>query len=408
MDILIKNARVMELDEIADVGVAEGKIVGIETEMKGDARQVVDAKGCLVSPAFVDPHVHLDKCLCMDRLEGGREVATLADMIVAQRTLKQGFTREDVAARAREAALMAVRNGTTATRTYVEADPIVEYRAVQGVLDAKRSLENVLDMQTIAFPQEGWLDSGDGREYESRPYIREAMGMGMEVVGGNVNRAVWSSDPQGQVDDLFELALEFDADIAIHLDNAYSAVAFTLPYVAQKTIEHGYQGRVSAAHIVSLALVPDRVAHQTIDLVREAELNVCVLPNVIRLTRVLELFEAGVNVMIATDNLRDAFTHIGHGNADMLKAMLLLAQVTNRGFDDQLEMIFRAGTYNAAKGMHVDEGYGLKVGNRADLVVIEAETVSDAIRRIPRRRAVIKAGRIIARDGELVAPLTDA
>jgi cytosine deaminase len=407
MDILIKNGRVMELDEIADVGIGEGKIVTIESEIKDDAREIIDAEGCLISPAFVDAHVHLDKCLCMDRLKSGREVATLADMIVAQRSLKEGFTREDVAARAREAALMAVHNGTTVTRTYVEADPLVEYRAVEGVLDAKRSLENVLDMQTIAFPQEGWLDSGDGREYESKPYIRQAMGMGVDVVGGNVNRVVWASDPQGQVDDLFELALEFDADIAIHLDNAYSAVAFTLPYVAKKTIEHGYQGRVSAAHIVSLALVPDRVAHQAIDLVREAELNVCVLPNVIRLTRVLELFEAGVNVMVATDNLRDAFTHIGHGDADMLKAMLLLAQITNVGFDEQLEMIYRAGTYNAAKGLRINADYGLKVGNRADVVVIEAETISDAIRCIPGRRAVIKDGRIVARDGRLVAPIEE-
>jgi cytosine deaminase len=408
MDILIKNGRVMELDEIADVGISKGKIVNIETEIRQDAREVIDAKGCLVSPAFVDPHVHLDKCLCMDRLESGRDVATLADMIVSQRSLKEKFSREDVAARARQAACMAVRNGTTITRTYVEADPIVEYRAVEGVLDAKHSLQGIIDIQTIAFPQEGWLESHDGREYESKPYIREAMRLGMDVVGGNVNRVVWPSNPQEQVDDLFKLALEFGADIAIHLDNAYNAAAFTLPYVAQKTIEHNYQGRVSVAHIVSLALVPNRVAQQTIDLVREAELNVCVLPNVIRLTRVQELFEAGVNVMIATDNLCDAFTHIGHGDADMLKAMLLLAQITNMGFDDQLRMIFRAGTYNAAKGLHVDEGYGLEVGNRADVVVIEAENISDAIRRIPRRRAVIKEGCIVVRNGDLLTAVQNA
>lgn len=404
MDILIKNGRVFELDEIADVGIDDGKVALIEPGSKEDARDVIDANGCLVSPAFVDPHVHLDKCLCMDRLKSGREVATLADMIIAQRTLKESFSRADVAERAGRAARMAAQNGTTVTRTYVEADPIVEYRAVEGIQDAKRSLSRIMDLQTIAFPQEGWLTSEDGRELESRPYIRAAMQKGIDVVGGNVNRVVWASDPQKQVDDLFDLALEFDADIAIHLDNAYNAAAFTLPYVAQKTIEHGYQGRVSAAHIVSLALVPDRVAYETIDLMNEAELNVCVLPNVIRITRALELFEAGVNVMVGTDNLRDAFTHIGHGDADMLKAMLLFSQITNIGFDDQLEMVYRAGTYNAAKGLGVVDGYGVQVGNRADLVVIEAESVSEAIRRVARRRVVIKGGRIVARDGDLVAP----
>jgi cytosine deaminase len=325
-------------------------------------------------------------------------------MIIAQRTLKESFTRKDVAERAQRAATMAAQNGTTVTRTYVEADPIVEYRVVDGILDAKHHLSRIMDLQTIAFPQEGWLASQDGSELESRPYIRESMKKGIDVVGGNVNRVVWASDPQKQVDDLFDLALEFDADIAIHLDNEYNAVAFTLPYVAQKTIEHGYQGRVSAAHIVSLALVPDRVAHETIDLVKEAQLNVCILPNVIRITRALELFEAGVNVMIGTDNLRDAFTHIGHGDADMLKAMLLFAQITNIGFDDQLEMVYRAGTYNAAKGLRIAESYGIQVGKRADIVVIEAENISEAIRRIPRRRASMKEGRIVALNGELVLP----
>lgn len=402
MDIVIKNGKIVGLNEVLDIGIQDGRIVEVAQTISEKGKTTIDAKGQIVSPGFVDPHVHLDKCLSIDTTKGDRKAANIAEMVLVQRELKKGFTKEDVEDRATRAAMMSVSNGTTTLRTFTEADPIVEYRAVDGVVATQEKCKPYIDIFTIAFPQEGWLQNEDGRELESRPYITEAMNRGIQVVGGNVNRVVWDSDPEKQVDELFELAIEHDADIDLHLDNAYNAVAFTLPYVAKKTIEHGYQGRVTGAHVVSLALVPDRVAHQTIELVKEAQVNICILPNVIRMTRALELFEAGVNVMIGTDNLRDAFTRIGFGNADMLKAMLLFAQVFNLGFDDQLEMVFNAGTTNAAKGLRIDAEYGIEEGKNADIVVLDAPTVGDAIRTIPCRRTVIKNGVVIAKDGQLV------
>ena len=401
MDILIKQAKLYDTEEIVDLAISAGEIVEINPDLRTTARRTIDAKNCLLAPGFVDPHVHLDKCLTMEKVADRGALATIADMIIAQRDSKREFTVEDVQSRATRAIRMAVANGTTTIRSYVEADPLVEYRAVEGVLAAKEEKAGLVDLQTIAFPQEGWIKNADGREMGGREYVLGAMERGIDLVGGNVNRAVWDSDPLQQVDDLFEIAMKHNADIGIHLDNSYNAVAFTLPYVAQKAIEHKYQGRVSAAHIVSLALVPARVAYQAIDLVVEAGLNICILPNVIRVTRVHELFEAGANVMIGTDNLQDAFIHIGHGDADMLKAMLLLAQILNYGFDQELELLFRAGTVNAAKGMRM-ERYGIEVGNPADLVILEAGTVQDAIRNIPARRAVIKNGKIVAELGVII------
>lgn len=400
MDILIKNVKLFDSGEIVDVALENGVIIDIKSTINSIARNVIEARNCIISPGFVDPHVHLDKCLTMDQLSNRGSLDTTADMILAQRESKTKFSPQDVRSRATRAIQMAVANGTTWIRTYVEADPLVDYQAVDGILEAKEDCIGLVDIKTIAFPQEGWIQSTDGREMGGRDYIIGAMQRGADLVGGNVNRAIWDSDPQKQVDDLFEIAIKFDTDLAIHLDNAYSAAAFTLPYVAKKTIENNYQGRVSVAHIVSLALVPDRVAHQTIDLVAQADINVCILPNVIRLTRVKELFEAGINVMVGTDNLRDAFMHIGHGDADMLKAMLLLAQIINFGFDDELNMIYRAGTVNAAKGLRLTQ-YGIQEGHPADLVIIEAESVPDAIRSISRRRAVIKKGNIVAEYGQV-------
>lgn len=170
--------------------------------------------------------------------------------------------------------------------------------------------------------------------------------------------------------------------------------------MTEKTGEHGYQGRVSVDHIASLSQVPDRLAHRTIDLVKEAKLNVIVLPTRMRLTRVLELLEAGVNVAIGTDNQEDVFSHIGLAG-DMLGAMLLLAQLLNLGHDEELVSIFQMGTYNAAKAMRLQDGYGAAEGNTVDLVVLEAGSVAEAIQYQARKKAVIKKGRMVVTDGRI-------
>ena len=405
MDLIIRNALVYGPGKKKlDIGVRGERIVRISPRIKESGRREIDAEGGLTFPGFVDPHVHMDKCLLINRLGDQRDFAALEKRISGMRQLKGSFTREDVKTRILQACRMAAFHGTLTTRTHVEADPIVKFKCVEGALDAKKTCHEFIDLQTIAFPQEGWRKNRSGSELESRPYIIEAMERGMDVVGGNVNRTIWDTEPEEQVDDLFEIARKRKADIDMHLDNSDNPTAFTIPYVARKTIERGFQGRVTVAHIPSLTAVPDRVARRTIDLLKEAEINVCVLPNRIRLTRVKELMEAGVNVTCGTDNMQDAF--IGVGNGDMLNALLLLAQVTSMGFDDQLEMIFRMGTVNAAKALRIEKDYGIEEGKQADLVVLDASSVPEAIRMQPCRRAVIKRGKLVVELGRW--PRTEA
>ncbi len=403
MDLVIRNGLIEAQDQVLDVGIFEGKIARLATRLSDSAPVEIDAKGCIVAPGFVDAHVHMDKCLTANRSNNGRAFPTLDQMIAAQRSIKKGFTADDVCARALRAAAMSVRHGTTLIRTYVEADPIVEDRCVRGLLQAKAACKGALDIQTIAFPQEGWLASADGYELDSRPHVIQAMRQGTDVVGGNVNLALWQSDPIAQVAELFAIAREHNAHVDMHLDNSDNPVAFTLPYVAKKAIEYGWQGKVSVGHIPSLTAVPDPLAHRTIDLMKEARVNVCVLPTRIRLTRVRELLEAGVNVTFGTDNMQDAFVTMG--DADMLKTMLLFAQVTNMGSDEELRQVFRICTVNGAKALGAEEGYGIAEGNRADLVVLEAPSVPEAIRYQARKRAVVKGGRLVAEGGHLRVPL---
>ncbi|MFW7346325.1 MAG: amidohydrolase family protein [Pigmentiphaga sp.] len=390
----IRNAALPGREGRWRVIVAGGRIAEIAPEGDGGRyADAWDADGRLLSTAFVDPHVHVDKALTSDRVDDAVAASDLDAAIRAVRRLKSGFTEQDVAARAAASLRMGLAHGTTVARTNCEADRHVGLRAVAGVRAAARALAGAVDVQVIAFPQEGWFETAGSAEDGAAPYIEQALEAGVRIVGGNVNRALWPSDPERQVDESFALAARYDCDIDYHLDNWDTPESFTLPYVAHKTLAQGWQGRVAVSHIASLAAVGDAEAADAIDAVRRAEVSVCVLPTRMRLTRVLELMEAGVNVACGTDNMRDPF--VRYGDADPLKAMLLLAQITRQLHNAGLERIWTTMTGNAARMLRLRD-YGMAPGCHADLVLLDAHCVSDAILRQAARLAVFKRGMQVA------------
>lgn len=390
----VNNATLPGHDGRWCISVCADRIISVEEDVPGAgsaklAGPAWNADGRLVSSAFVDPHVHLDKALTSDRVADGADVAGLSEAIRAVRLLKANFTVEDVATRARRSLEMGLAHGTTTVRTHCEADRYVGLRAVEGIGLAARTMTGKVDVQVTAFPQEGWFETPGTLEDGAGSFIREAVEKGVRIVGGNVNRAIWPSDPERQVDETFALAKLHDCDIDYHLDNWDAEAAFTLPYVARKTIEQGWQGRVAVSHIASLVHVSNAVASETIDLMKKADLQVCVLPTRMRLTRTLELMEAGINVSCGTDNMRDAFVRFG--DADPLKAMLLLAQLTKQLHNAGLEKIWQTMTSNAARMLRLED-YGLTPGCHADLIVLDARSAAEAILLQATRLAVVKRG----------------
>lgn len=374
------------------VGIAEGKIVEIVEGDRLNAQHVWHLDGKLLTPGLVDAHTHIDKAFTAESLGDIFAQSGLASAIQAVRHLKSQFTIADIKQRATQALQWSVAAGTTAIRTNVEADAFVELRAVEGLLDVQRSLSDQIDIQLVAFPQEGWFAVPETLESGSSTYVEQALQHGIKVIGGNVNRGLWSSNPEAQVDALFNLALQYNCDLDLHLDNWDSAEAFTLPYVAQKTIEHHYQGRVAVSHIASLTHVSDSQAQDAIQLIKNADISVTVLPTRIKLTRVAELLEAEVNIVCGTDNLRDPF--IRYGDADLLKALLLLAQLTGYMANRDLERLWQTISNNAAKMLRLP--YGINVGNPADLVVFNAYSIPEAILHQATRLAVFKSGKLVA------------
>ncbi len=393
----IRNAAIPGRDGRWCISVAEGCIEQVVADGVAvtavHAARTWDAGGRLVSSSFVDPHIHIDKALTCDRVSDGADVAGLSEAIRAVRRLKTDFTVADVACRAQRSLEMGLAHGTTTVRTNCEVDRFVGQRAHQGIKAAAVALAGKVDVQVTAFPQEGWFETVGSIEDGAGPYIEQALQDGIRIVGGNVNRAIWPSDPEKQVDETFALAKLYNCDIDYHLDNWDGEQAFTLPYVAQKTIDFGWQGRVAVSHIASLAHVSDAAAANAIDLMKKADLQVCVLPTRMRLTRVLELMEAGINVTCGTDNMRDPFVRFG--DADPLKAMLLLAQLTKQLHNAGLEKVWQTMTTNSARMLRLSN-YGLAAGCAADLVVVDAPSVPEAVLQQATRLAVFKAGQQVA------------
>ena len=216
MEWSIGNANLAGREGRWRVEIAGGRIAAVREEpssASGIAAATHDASGRLLSPGFVDPHVHVDKTLTADRVGDAVAAVDLAAAIRAVRQLKAAFTVKDVAARARRALEMGLAHGTTTARTNCEADPFVGMNAVHGVQAAARQLAGRVDLQIIAFPQEGWFATPDRIEGGAAPFIEEALAAGVRIVGGNVNRRVWPSNPEHQVDASFALAARYDCDI---------------------------------------------------------------------------------------------------------------------------------------------------------------------------------------------------
>ncbi len=392
-DLVLTNACLGDRPGRWSVGIRAGVIVEV---VEGDrllGQKSWDLEGRLLAPGFIDAHTHLDKALTAERTGDIVASGGLAAAIQTIRGLKADFTAADVAARAGRSLRWSLESGVTFVRTNVEADSFVQMNAVHGLQAVQQELADQIDLQLIAFPQEGWFETAGTMEAGSAVWVEQALQQGVRVIGGNINRGLWPSSPEAQVDELFRLAQQYDCDVDVHLDNWDGPEAFTLPYVAQKTIEQGWQGRVTVAHIASLAHVSEAEAEATAQLVKTAGMTVAVLPTRIKLTRVALLMEAGVNVICATDNLRDPF--VRYGKADILAALLLLGQITNYLGDRDLTRLWQTITTNPAQMLRFPH-YGVAPGSPADLVVLDAQTIPEAILHQPERLAVFKRGKLVA------------
>jgi cytosine/creatinine deaminase len=401
LDLIIKNANLPDGRTEIDIAIAQGRIAAVEAGIAADGAEVIDATGRLVSPPFVDPHFHMDATLSLG-LPRMNVSGTLLEGIALWGELRPILTREALVERALRYCDLAVSQGLLFIRSHVDtSDPRLV--TVEAMLEVKEKVRPYIDLQLVAFPQDGYFRAKDGVESLNR-----ALDMGVDIVGGIPHFERTMDEGRQSVEALCRIAAERGLPVDMHCDETDDPMSRHIETLAAETVRFGLQGRVAGSHLSSMHSMDNYYVSKLIPLMAEAEINV--IPNPLinimlqgrhdtypkrrGMTRVKELMEAGLNVSFGHDCVMDPWYSMGSG--DMLEVGHMAIHVAQMAGIEDKRKIFDAITVNSAKTMGL-EGYGLAKGCNADLVILQARDPQEALRLKANRLAVIKAGKVIAR-----------
>ena len=396
MDTIVRNARVEDGTDrpLVDIGIDGGRIAVIEPGLAAQGEEI-DVGGRLVTPGFIETHIHLDKSCILDRCRSER--GDLEEAIGEVVRVKKEFTPEDVYERGKKTLEKCILNGTTHMRTHLEVDPVVGLRSLEGMLLLVAEYRWAIDIEICIFPQDGLLNNPGTDEL-----MVDALGKGGSVVGA---APYTDSNPHGQIDRIFEMAREFDIDIDMHLDFGPDAEALDLDYVCELTDRFGYGGRVAIGHVTKLSAAdPARFAGAA-KRMADAGVALTVLPStdlflmgrhmdhsVMRgVTAVHKLRQAGVNCSLSTNNVLNPFTPFG--DCSLIRMANLYANICHVGARDDIVECYEMVTRRSAELMRLDD-YGLAVGKSADLVVIDCRDRASAVAELAQPLWGFKRGRV--------------
>ena len=389
-ELIIKNCRPMG-GTTTDILVRDGRIVEIGKVAAAPGAKVEDAAGALVLPGLVEAHTHLDKTLWGMGWHKHAAGPRLIDKIDNERASKKRLDIDPARQSARQI-LLSLGKGTTHIRSHVDIDTEIGLWGIEGVMATRERYRDVMDVEIVAFPQSGML-----RRSGTVELMEEAMRLGSEVVGGLDPCAV-DRDPKGHLDVIFGLAQRHGRPIDIHLHEPGEMGAFSMDLIFERTRALGMQGKVTVSHAFCLG-TPDR------DLVDPLIAELAALDIAIMTTApasrpappVKRLTEAGVRLCSGSDGIRDTWGP--YGNADMLERAMFVGLRNNFRRDDEVELALDVCTKGGAAVMALQD-YGLAPGCQADFVLVDAETLAEAVVGHPPRRLVVKRGAVVARDGQ--------
>lgn len=395
-DILVAGARLRGRGEDSfDIGIREGRIQAIEPKLAGESDLTVDASGNLVSESFVNPHLHLDKVFTLGMLDDAamkdyhaESMGKAMSAIEQAAKVKETYDRAWIIDNVRTALRWAARNGNTHIRAFADVDSKAKLEGVAALIDAREEFKGIVDVQVVAFPQDGVV-----REPGTAQLIREAMAMGADLVGGIPWIEYSDMDAQSHIDQMIEIAVEHEAGISMLVDDAGDPGLRTLEMLALKTIEVGWQGKVLAHHARAMALYPKPYFLKLAALLKQAQIGVVSDPHTGPLhARVRELREEGVRVCLGQDDITDAYYPYGQNN--MLEVAFLASHLLWMTGRQEMEVLYDMVTGDAARAMGI-HNHRLEVGAPANLVVLDVPNVLEALRFHRAPRAVISHGRLI-------------
>ena len=399
MDLVIRNARLDKTGEAVEVGITGGTITAVSRDQLPAGKKEINAQGCMISPALVEPHFHLENALIW---EGAlNHSGTLKEAIKVYAALKKDMPIDDLVRRASIALETAISYGVQWFRSHIDIDRTAQLNLLRGNVAVRDKFKDLIDIQLIAFPQMGMA-----RDQMIVDLMWQAMENGADIVGGMPHAERDMDDAARHIEIAFEMARKHNADIDMHIDETDNAYWHSLELLAEQTIENGWQGRVCAGHCCAMSAWDDPMAERIIAKVAEAQINVITMapinlmlegradshPKRRGIARVKELMAAGVNVSCGQDDLQNMF--YSYGKMDPLEVALITAHAAHMSSPAEIEAAFDMPRYHAAKNFRL-ENYGLEVGSRANLVILDAVSAVDALRRQGDRRYVIRDGLVL-------------
>lgn len=400
-DLLIRNASLPDGRIGVDIACSGGVIAAVEPDIAAEAGEVIEAGGNLVSPPFADSHFHMDATLSLG-LPRMNESGTLLEGISLWGELKDILTVEAVVERALRYCDLAVSQGLLAIRSHVDVcdDRLT---GVQGLLEVRDKVKDYIDLQLVAFPQDGLF-----RSENAEKNLLRALDMGVDIVGGIPHFERTMDDGAKSVRRLCEIAAERGLMVDMHCDETDDPLSRHIETLAFETQRLGLQGRVAGSHLTSMHSMDNYYVSKLLPLIAEAEVHAIANPLInITLqgrhdsypkrrgqTRVPEMRACGINVAFGHDCVMDPWYSMGSGDMLEVASMgLHVAQMTSR---EAIRYCYECVTSHPARAMGL-EGYGLGKGCKADLVLLQARDTIEAIRLKAARLAVVKSGKVIAR-----------
>ena len=409
MDLIIRNANLPDGRFGIDIGIKDGKIVALEAALTAKGQEEINVSGYLVSPPFVDAHFHMDTTLSLGQPRLN-QTGTLLEGITLWGELKPHLTVDVIKDRALKFCDLAVARGLLAIRSHVDVcDP--RLLAVDALLEVKKEVAPYLDLQLVAFPQDGFFSSPQAAEL-----LETALDRGVDVVGGIPHFERTMDEGRKSVEVLCRIAAERGLRIDMHCDESDDPLSRHIETLTTETVRHGLQGRVTGSHLTSMHSMNNYYVSKLLPLMAEAEMNVVsnplinitlqgrhdTYPKRRGMTRVPEMMGIGLKVAFGHDCVMDPWYSLG--SADMLEVASMGLHVAQLTGVDEMKACFGAVTEVPADILGL-EGYGIEKGCNADLVILQAGDPVEALRLKANRLFVIRRGSIISHSASVQAEL---
>ena len=398
---LIKNAKLRENDTLVDILIEDGIITKIEKDINIQDIETIDAKGFLVTPPFIEPHVHLDTTLTAGE-PNWNESGTLFEGIERWSERKEFLSIEDVKTRARKAITWQIANGIQFIRTHVDTTDH-NLTAIKAMVELREELKDYVTIQIVAFPQEGILSYPNGLKL-----LEEALKLGADVIGAIPHFEFTREYGVLSIEKIFELAKKYNVLIDVHCDEIDDEQSRFIEVLATKALENNMGEKVTASHTTAMHSYNGAYTYKLFRLLKMSKINFVANPLVnIHLqgrfdtypkrrgiTRVKEMIESNINVCFGHDDIFDPWYPLGTGNMlQVLHMGLHICQIMGYSqINNSLDLI----SYNSAKTLNIQNNYGIEVGKPGNMIILPAENGYDAIRRQVPVYYSIREGKVIS------------